>query len=305
MRALPLVLLALIVGGCGLGSSPPDRIVSDGPAEPLPAPGTIEDLQAYGADHAGQFGGLYIDPPGGRSVVMLFTGDLDRHRAAVNAIVPGTRVRQVTHTEAELMALMESIDFEALGAEGIEMLSASVDVIGNQVDLEVKSNDPTVELRLELAHAGLLDVTVHPLPGPWANVPEGDGWRLLKAGQAGGQEAYVVRAATDAEAWDEMWATIGLEGAAPGVDLADDVVVSFAHGIGSSCPEVRLDSVIIQGGVVFSEASDPLGPRECTADLAGAVVFVVAIARDALPHDGFTLQLRADDIGEEIEVSLP
>ena len=272
---------------------------------PLPEPGTIEDLMAYGRDHVDQFGGLYIDPPGGTSVVMLFTADLERHQAAVNAIVPGTRVRQVAHTEAELTALIESLDFEGLEADGIQMVTAAVDVRGNRVTMDVKSNDPTVELRLELAHAGLLDVTVHPVPGPWANVESGEGWRLLVAGQAGGQEAYIVRAATDAEAWGEMWATIGLEGAAPAVDLADDVVVSFAHGIGSSCPEIRLDGVTIAGGVVFSETSDPLGPRACTADLAGAVVLVVAIARDALPDDGFTLQLRADDIGEAIEVPLP
>jgi hypothetical protein len=68
---------------------------------------------------------------------------------------------------------------------------------------------------------------------------------------------------------------------------------------------MRLDGVAIQGGVVFSETSDPLSPRACTADLAGAVMFLVAIERDALPTDGFTLRLRQDDIGESIEVPLP
>jgi hypothetical protein len=301
-----MLLLAVIAGGCGLGSPPPGRVTSDAPAEPLPEPGTIEDLVAYGAEHADEFGGLYIDPPGGTSVVMLFTADLERHHDAVNAIVPGTRVRQVTYTEAQLTALLESIDFEALAAEGIEMLTASVDVIDNQVDLELKSNDPTIELRMELAHPGMLDVIVHPLPGAWANATEGDGWRLLGAGQAGGQEAYVVRAATDADAWSEMWTTIGLEGPAPAVDLADEVVVSFGHGIGSSCPEVRLDGVTIEGGAVFSETSDPLAPRACTADLVGAAVFVVAIERASLPADGFALRLsREGVVGEELEVSLP
>ena len=310
-RALAAVLGVLLVG-CGIGAgptvradgapatSPPVKVGPDGPEPP-----DVDGLVAYGAEHADQFGGLYIDPPGGTSVVMLFTADLETHQAAVNAILPGTRVRQATYTEAQLNALMESLDFEALEADGIGMISASVDVIGNKVNLDVKSNDPTVELRLELLHGGMLDVTVFPVPGEWANVTEGDGWRLLVAGESGGQEAYIVRAATDAAAWAEMWSTIGLEGAAPAVDLANEVVVSFAHGIGSSCPEMRLDGVTIQGGVVFSEASDPLGPRACTADLAGAVVFVVAVQRDALPADSFTLQLRADDIGESVEVPLP
>ncbi len=53
---------------------------------------------------------------------------------------------------------------------------------GNRVTLEVKSSDPTLEVRLETLHAGRLDVIVHPLPGAWANVTEGDGWRLVATG---------------------------------------------------------------------------------------------------------------------------
>ena len=67
--------------------------------------------------------------------------------------------------------------------------------------------------------------------------------------------------------------------------------MSFGHGIGSSCPELRLDGVAIEGGVVFSQTSDPLVPRGCTADLAATAVFVVAVERSALPDDGFTLRL--------------
>lgn len=250
----------------------------------------IEGLQAYGAAHVDQFGGLYIDPPGGSHVVMLFTDDLEVHAPAVEAIKPGTTLRQVEHTEAELIAVLESFDFEALKADGVEMVSGGVDVIGNRVTLEAKSNDPTAELRLELAHGGLLDVTIFPVPGAWSNAVEGEGWRLIADGQAAGTEGYVVRAATDDAEYADLWEAIGLAGDAPEVDLASEVVVSFGHGIGSSCPEVRLDDVVIQPDVVFSVTSDPLEPRACTADLVGAAMFVVAIERDAVP-DGFTLWL--------------
>lgn len=90
------------------------------------------------------------------------------------------------------------------------------------------------------------------------------------------------------------------------------MAVSFGHGIGSSCRELRLDDVVIHDGLVFSVTSDPLSPRACTADLAGTAVFVAAVSRDALPAAGFILRLGEQtttcaDCGftGEIEVPLP
>lgn len=292
MRFATILTVVLALSGCaGQPSGESVPMSAEMPPDPPDGLGAgIEGLQAYGAAHADQFGGLYIDPPGGSHVVMLFTDDLEIHAPAVEAIKPGTTLRQVEHTEAELIAVLEGFDFDALKAEGVEMVSGGVDVIGNRVTLEAKSNDPTAELRLELAHGGLLDVTIFPVPGAWANAVEGEGWRLIADGQAAGTEGYVVRAATDNAEYADMWEAIGLAGDAPEVDLATELVTSFGHGIGSSCPEVRLDDVVIEGDVVFSVTSDPLEPRACTADLVGAAVFVVAIERDAVP-DGFTLWL--------------
>ena len=305
MRRTGALILLLALAACG-GQAPLASPTLQASRQAPQEPGSIEDLIAYGQDHAEEFGGLYIDPPGGQSVVMLFTANLETHHEAVNRIVRGTRTRQVTHTEAALTELIESLDFQALQAQGIEMVGASVDIIGNQVDLELKTNDPTVELSLELAHRGMLDVTVFPVPGGWANVESGEGWRLVAVIKAGGNEAYVVRAATDSAGWTEMWDVIAGGGEPPAVDLDAEVVVSFGHGMGSSCPELRLDGVVIGDGVVFSQTSDPLSPRACTADLVAAEVFVVALSRDALPADGFTLRLCAQcDHAEELEVALP
>ena len=322
-HSLRVVALGIFLAACGGAVAPttpevrdapateiaetpePPRIGPDGPEAP-----DVQGLIAYGNRHSDTFGGLYIDPPGGQSVVMLFTADLEAHEQAVNEIVPGTRVRQVRFTEEALTELIESFDFQALQAQGIEMVSASLDTSGNKVDLELKTNDPTVELSLELAHGGMLDVTVYPVPGEWANVESGEGWRLVEVVQASGNEAYVVRAATDEAGWADMWEAIGGGGDPPAVDFDAEVAVSFAHGMGSSCPELRLDGVEISDGVVFSQTSDPLAPRACTADLVAAEVFVVALARDALPDDGFRLQLderSAECCGEsdELDVQLP
>jgi hypothetical protein len=282
------------------------RIGPDGPE----LPDESAALQAYGAEHADEFGGLYVEDQSRGSFVMFFTDHLEEHAAALAEIWPRVTVMGVRYSEAELRALQNRLGDELFGAEGIELLSVGVDIIENKVVLALKSDDPTLEQRLEAAHPGMLEASVFPLPGEWSNVPEGNGWRLLTAGQAGGAEAYTVRAATDAAEWNEMWAAIGLGGESPPVDLRDEVAVSFGHGIGSSCPEVRLDAIEIADGVVFSRTSDPLAPRNCTDDLAGASVFVVAIERDALPEDGFTLQVGPERITgggftEVIDVLLP
>lgn len=272
-------------------------------------------LAAYGAEHPDTFGGMYIDQAAGGDVVLLFTRDVEQHARAAAALAPAgvaVRVRRVDFTEAELTELIDSLDFGSMQAPELEMVGTWVDVIRNVVTLEVKTDDPTFEGRLEDAHGGRLEVTVHPVPGPWENASDGEGWRLLAFGESGGDEAYRVRAATAAPAGAQMWEAIGLGGALPAVDFETDVVVSFGHGIGGGCREVRLDDVEVADGAVFSVTSDPLSPRVCSADLAGAAVFVVAVSRDALPADRFSLRLSertvtCEDCGftEAIEVSLP
>lgn len=324
MRAGMAVGMCLLLAACAGGeaartsssSGEPEptvevsiRMGPDGPELPEEA---VAALQAYGREHADEFGGLYVDDQSQGSFVMMFTDRLDEHAAALAEIWPRVTVRGVRFTEAALTEILESLDLAAMAEDGIEPLSAGLDTMNNRVTLELKSDDPTLELRLELEYGGMVEVTVHPIPGPWQNTADGPGWRLLAAGEAGHEEAFTVRAATDAAAWDEMWETIGLGGDPPPVDFTAEVAVSFGHGIGSSCRETRLDGLEIGGGVVFSRVSDPLGPRGCTADLVGAAVFVVAIERDALPDDGFTLQLSETSVtcpdcgfSEQIDVPLP
>jgi hypothetical protein len=285
------------------------RMGPDGPELPEEA---VADLQAYGAEHADEFGGLYVDDQGQGSFVMLFTDNLDEHAAALAEIWPRVTVRGVQFTEAALIELLEGPAIRGIGGDGVEFLSAGLDTMNNRVTLDLKSNDATLELRLELEFGGMVEVNVYPIPGPWENLAEGEGWRLLAAGEAAPEEAYTVRAATDEAAWLEMWAAIGLGGEPPPVEFESEVAVSFGHGIGSSCREMRLDGVEVGGGVVFSRVSDPLAPRSCTDDLVGAAVFVVALQRDALPDERFTLQLSESSVTcpdcgftEQIDVPLP
>jgi hypothetical protein len=324
MRAMAAGVLAVIMAACGSMSATP-ALTDTGPVpsvrpasvEPSPTSGPSPDvardptaaLVAYGVRNRESFGGLYVDPPGSRSFVMLFTRDLEMHRDAVDQIAPGTRVRQVRYTEEELAALQDSLVRSLSGEDGVEFITAATDVIGNKVLVSLKSDDPTLELRLEAAHLGMLDVSVYPVPGPWQNTAAGDGWRLLAVGTEL-NEAYTVHAATDRDDWDELWQAVAIPGERPSVDLDAEVIVSFGHGLSRSCPELRLDDVAIEGSLVYSVTSDPLDPRACNLDLSAAAVFVVALDRDALAADGFTLLLderSAECCGDldELEVALP
>lgn len=82
----------------------------------------------------------------------------------------------------------------------------------------------------------------------------------------------------------------------PEWDPATEIIAIFSEGVGSSCPEVRIDAVTFDGedGLVFPTLSDPLSPRACTSDLRGGQTFVVALARDSLPGHQFTLILEPD-----------
>jgi hypothetical protein len=304
-----MVVLALALTACaGQGATPtetppPDREVPQ-PAPPGDPEALVQELHQYAARYPDEFGGLYMHPPGSGSFVLLFTDRLEEHAAALAAISARVSVAPARYTEAELLEIMEQLNLGELQAEGAEPISASLDTVNNRVVVELKSDDPTIGPRLELPYGGRLQVIVHPLPSPWRNAEAGDGWRLLEVLAGPGDEAFTVRAATDRAALTELWGAVGGEGSPPDVDVEREVVVSFAHGIGSSCPELRLDGVELGAGLVTSEVSDPLAPRACTADLVGAVVFVVAIERSALPADGFRLAL-TESFGETIEVPLP
>lgn len=302
----------------------PEAVVSEGgflvtPAEDaelrrrFDGQGRLDGLIAYGAENADTFGGLYIDQAAGGVVVLLFTDDLERHANAVAGLAPpGLRVqlKSARYSEAELVEIVEGIDFGALRAEGYEVNSAGVDTIANVVRIEAKSNLPNARARLEERFGGKVVADIYPLPGPWQNREAGDGWRLLAAGRTDGH-AYTVRVATDESSWAALWDELALDDEPPAVDFASELVALFGHGIGSSCPEVRLDDVVLDTGasVVYSVTSDPLAPRACTADLVGAAVFVVALSRDAVPASPFVVQLRdrvldCEECAERVEVDL-
>ncbi len=124
----------------------------------------------------------------------------------------------------------------------------------------------------------------------------GDGWRLLADEQDTGA-VYETGVATDEDQYARLWDdTIGLSDTRAGVDFEEEVVVWFGAVYGSSCPELRLDDVIVdrERDLVYADVVLVDPPSACTED-ANSHAYVVALDRDRLPEGPFAIQLDADD----------
>lgn len=307
---LPIaVLMILALGACArFGAAPSDPPAPTTSANPLfpdgpPADEAGQVVQEYGAAHPDEFAGVYFDNENGSRLVARFTRNIDLHQAALDALLgsPGrVLVLDAVFTETELTAIAESINYQQLTEQGIDLVSAGVDVIHNNVEILAKSDDPEAERILEaLGPPGAVVVDLYPADKPWTQPTEGIGWRLL--GVFDTELPYTVAVAVDDAQLALEWQRYRLPGDPPAWDSSLEVVIILSDGIGSTCTELRLDAVVMDGAarLVHGEFSDPYQPRGCTADLAGGKTFVVAVARDRLPPSPFTLRIHADPIGCE------
>lgn len=138
-----------------------------------------------------------------------------------------------------------------------------------------------------------LDPADAPVAGP--QQPGGIGWRLLADEQGVGMP-YRTGIATDDASYDDLWKTIGLPGDPTPVDFETEVAIWFGAVYGSSCPNLRLDDVVVDEAraLVHAEIVDLHAGMACTAD-ANPRAYVVALERSRLPAGPFAIQLRADD----------
>ena len=264
---------------------------------------SLEDhelIDTYAAKHRDEFGGLFIDQPGGGVLVVLFTDHLDEHRSAIEELViPGMRVRvdPARFTEDALNDAQTALNpaLPIWSDEGIAFVSSWVDISENRVGVMVKSANPNAAAIIEaFGPPGAIAVEVHPPDGPWTQSQAGDGWRLLFAGRS--PISAVGYAATAADLSRE-WARFELPNEAPALD-ADEVGLIFSVGIGSTCVERRFDELVIDRdeAAIYPHVSDPLTPRGCTSDLIGGVAFVLALTRDRLPPAPFTVRLSTEPL---------
>ena len=203
----------------------------------------------------------------------------------------------IEHTEAELDALAKRVSWELapLLAES-HGAGAWVSVSKGVVTLSVPGLTDEIRDEITKRFSGeplcVDDVEPVTIPPPGPQPQEGEGWRLL-ADEKGIGPLWRVGLAADAAGLAELWAEIGLAAPVPEVNFDEHVVVSFGAVYSGSCPDIRLDDVVVDGAVVYPEIVklDPLA----ICDLGAAPhAYVVVLQRSLLPPGPFVVQLEAE-----------
>lgn len=315
-RAVLLMVIGLAIAACG--SEPADEplaaVSAEFPScEDVPVitaePGLyadqpiyvgnempVEEVQRWAANQPG-YQGIWIDREHNGWVTAAFTEGVAERQADIDAMFPddGVVAVEVEHTADELADLQarvgeelsQILDSYAIGSyENKDVVGVTVSMVTPEIlealagrfagePICVEGNDPST------------------LPQPGPQPQEGEGWRLL-ADEAPAGEAYRTGIATDQGSLEALWRRIGLQTPLPDVDFESEVAIWFGAVYGSSCPDIRLDNVVVDGALVYADIVLPDPPVACTDD-ANPHAYVVAIGRSRLPQGPFAIQLDSND----------
>jgi hypothetical protein len=294
-------------GGGGVGALPVARCAD---VPPISAPADryrdepvyvgneqpTEEVRAWAVTQPG-FQELWIDREHLGWITLAFSVDAEQRQSELEQLFPdvGVVTVQVDWTMEELTRLQERVGTELTPlfpvSSGIYTMQG---VVGIGVGVlradrvaavaERFANEPICVEGIEVADA--------PAPGP--QQLSGDGWRLI-ADQQGVGVSYRTGIATDDPSYVGLWRQVGLEGEPPPVDFETEVVIWFGAVYGSSCPNLRLDDVVVDqaGAIVHAVIVLADVPMACTAD-ANPHAYLVALERARLPAGPFAIQLSAD-----------
>ena len=215
--------------------------------------------------------------------------DLEREFPGVGVVaVPVER----TKAELEALAFRVQRELAPLLVE-YDMIGVGGSVIQGVVYLHVGALTKKLRREIERRFSGEplcvsgRDPAKLPAPGPQPD--GGEGWRLL-ADEHGGARRQVGLAA-DAEGLPALWEF--LDTPLPEVDFEKHVVISFGVSYSGSCPDIRLDDVVVDGAVVHPEIVNLSKELVCTDDY-NPHTYVVALERSRLPSGPFAVQLQAE-----------
>jgi hypothetical protein len=275
-------------------SAPPERY-GDEPiyvANEMP----VEEVRAWSATKPG-FEEIWIDRDHLGWITLAFSVDADARQAELEEVFPGVGVVAVgvDWTMAELEELQRRIGEELSPIFDLSSgISVQKGVVSIGVGVLTEERLAAIEERFgddPICIEGT-DPAAAPPDGPQARA--GDGWRLLADERAG--QPYRTGIAFDAASYERLWREIGLTGDQPDVDFETEVVIWFGAVYGSSCPDLRLDDVVVDRARALVHAEIVLigAPMACTLD-ANPRAYSVAVERTRLPEGPFAIQLGAQD----------
>ncbi|MGI8999265.1 MAG: hypothetical protein ACR2GO_06115 [Candidatus Limnocylindria bacterium] len=256
-----------------------------------------EEIRAWAADQPG-FEELWIDRDRLGWITVAFSTDADARQADLERLFPdvGVVAVEVDWSLADLEQLQRRIGEEL---DPIFAPSSWISVQQGVVGIGLGVLEPERVAAIEARFAGEpvciegADPADMPAEGPQPQ--QGDGWRLLADEQGAGQP-YRTGLASDQLSYERLWADVGLSSDPPPVDFESEVVIWFGAVYGSSCPNLRLDDVVVDAVRTLVHAEivlvDP--PSACSGD-ANPRAYLVALERTKLPAGPFAIQLGADD----------
>ena len=255
-----------------------------------------EEVRAWAASRPG-YEEIWLDREHNGWITVAFSADAAARQAELEAEFPdvGVVAVEVDWTMGELMRLQERVGRELADLQVGSGIYTMQGVVG--VSLGVLRADRVAAVAERFAGEPIcvegLDPGHAPVAGP--QQPGGDGWRLLADEQGVGMP-YRTGIATDDASYAHLWDLIGMPGDPAPVDFEAEVAIWFGAVYGSSCPNLRLDDVVVEKGrgLVYAEIVDLDAGMVCTAD-ANPRAYVVAVERSRLPEGPFAIQLRADD----------
>ena len=315
-RAILLMVVGLVAAACGADrAADPLAPVSSGfpSCEDVPVitapPGAyrdtpiyvenempIEEVQAWAATQPG-YEGIWIDREHNGWLTVAFSENAADRQADLDSMFPddGVVAVEVDYTADELAALQTRVGEEL--SEILDSYATGSYENKGVVGIDVGVLTPEILEGIDARFAGEpicvdgRDPSTVPAPGPQPQ--EGEGWRLL-ADEAPAGEPYRTGIATDSGSLRGLWTEIGLDAAVPEVDFETEVVIWFGAVYGSSCPDIRLDDVVVDGITVHAVIVLPDPPAACTAD-ANPHAYVVGVERTKLPEGPFVIQLGPED----------
>jgi hypothetical protein len=256
----------------------------------------VEAILAWATRQPG-YADIWIDREHNGWVTVAFSRDAAARQADLEREFPGVGVVavHVERTVAELEAIQRRVHevlppdvaggSSVLTTQNVVMIGAGV-LTPERVAL-IESQFSGQPVCLEGA-----DPAGMPAPGP--QQPAGNGWRLLATEPTG--QPYRTGIAWDAASLADLWAEAGISADVPAVAFQTEVVIWFGAVVSGSCPNVRLDAVVVDDvrRMVHAEIVLVDPPSACTSD-ANPRAYLVAVQRSRLPAPTFAIQLGPEE----------